>query len=214
MPAEPVPLIGSVSWLSVRNTVRRRAIVSSSSAMNSGSMCPSSGRASAATASGYGFDGPGPEQQAIGDGHAERRTVRSRHRRSGAASPERERRVSAERRAGTSAGAAGCTSGATSSPATRPRATSAAARATCVTSTSGSVDALRGRGALHGLRRVPRRLRGLARAVRVPERAVDRDRGAPRVDLVARGVGFERPRDGADVVDREVGERGVEVVES
>ena len=60
IPAEPVPLTGKVSSLVVPNTVRRRAIVSSMIPMNSGSMCPSSGRPNAATASGYGFDGPGP----------------------------------------------------------------------------------------------------------------------------------------------------------
>ena len=60
IPAEPVPLIGRVNAFSVRNTVRSRSMVSSSTWMNSGSMCPSIGRESAATASGYGFDGPGP----------------------------------------------------------------------------------------------------------------------------------------------------------
>jgi len=52
MPAEPVPLIGSVSSFSVRNTARSRSIVWSMTRMNSGSMCPSIGRPSAATASG------------------------------------------------------------------------------------------------------------------------------------------------------------------
>ena len=52
IPAEPVPLIGSVSSLSVRNTARRRSHVSSSSARKSGSRCPSSGRANASATSG------------------------------------------------------------------------------------------------------------------------------------------------------------------
>ena len=63
MPADPVPLTGNVSGLVVRKTVRRRAIVSSMIPRNSGSMCPSIGRPSAATASGYGFDGPGPSSR-------------------------------------------------------------------------------------------------------------------------------------------------------
>ena len=63
MPAEPVPLIGNVSAFSVRKTVRRRAMISSRIARNSGSRCPSIGRASAATTSGYGFDGPGPSSR-------------------------------------------------------------------------------------------------------------------------------------------------------
>ena len=54
---------GTSARSSVRKTVRRRAIVSSMIAMNSGSMCPSIGRPSAATASGYGFDGPGPSSR-------------------------------------------------------------------------------------------------------------------------------------------------------
>ena len=76
------------------------------------------------------------------------------------------------------------TSARTSSPATRPRATSAAARATCVTSSSGrrmpwaaaiwrTVCVMDERGA--------RRESG---AVRAPEDAVDRQRDAPCLDLV------------------------------
>ena len=72
MPADPVPLIGTVSAFFVRNTLRRRSIVSSSSARNSGSRCPRTGRVSAATASGYGFDGPGPSKRRSLCGIAER----------------------------------------------------------------------------------------------------------------------------------------------
>src|SRR5439155_8071066 len=60
MPAEPVPEIGNVSGLLVRNTWRRRSHVSSSSATNSGSRCPSIGRIRASCTSGYGLQGPGP----------------------------------------------------------------------------------------------------------------------------------------------------------
>jgi hypothetical protein len=60
MPADPVPEIGSVIGLAVRNTVRSRSHVSSRMATNAGSRCPSIGRASASTASGYGLQGPGP----------------------------------------------------------------------------------------------------------------------------------------------------------
>ena len=52
MPAEPVPEIGSVMALEVRKTVRSRAQVSSRMSTNSGSRCPSIGRARASTASG------------------------------------------------------------------------------------------------------------------------------------------------------------------
>src|SRR5262245_58541773 len=60
IPAEPVPETGRVMGLAVRNTVRSRSQVSSSTATNSGSRWPSMGRARAATASGYGLQGPGP----------------------------------------------------------------------------------------------------------------------------------------------------------
>src|SRR5262249_42772192 len=76
MPAEPVPESGSVKVFSVRNTVRSRAIVSSSTARNSGSMCPSSGRANAAVASGYGFDGPGPSSRRGASGTRRRYVIR------------------------------------------------------------------------------------------------------------------------------------------
>ena len=60
MPADPVPLIGSVSAFSVRKTRRSRSAISSSTSRNSGSRCPSTGRWNASITSGYGFDGPGP----------------------------------------------------------------------------------------------------------------------------------------------------------
>ena len=52
IPAEPVPLSGSVRALAVRKTARSRSHVSSSTARNSVSRWPSRGRASAATTSG------------------------------------------------------------------------------------------------------------------------------------------------------------------
>ena len=60
MPADPVPLTGSVRAFDVRNTRRSRSFVSSSMRRNSGSRWPSTGAASAMVTSGYGFDGPGP----------------------------------------------------------------------------------------------------------------------------------------------------------
>src|SRR5437879_6094344 len=60
IPADPVPLIGSVSALVVRKTARRRSQVSSSTDKNSGSRWPSIGRVIASTTSGYGLHGPGP----------------------------------------------------------------------------------------------------------------------------------------------------------
>ena len=66
-------------------------------------------------------------------------------------------------------------------------------------------------GALHGLRGVPRGACRVTRAVRVTQRAVDGDRRVPRVDLVARGVAGERPRDVVDVVGGELLEGGVEL---
>ena len=66
-------------------------------------------------------------------------------------------------------------------------------------------------GALHRLRGVPRGACGVPGAVRVTEGAVDRDRGLPRVDLVADGVAGERRRDAVDVVDGEVAESVVEL---
>ena len=52
MPADPVPLTGKVSALAVSKTRRSRSQVSSSSARNSGSRCPRSGRARAEVTSG------------------------------------------------------------------------------------------------------------------------------------------------------------------
>ena len=52
IPAEPVPLTGNVSVLSVRYTARNRSHVSSRMARNSGSRCPSMGRVKAETTSG------------------------------------------------------------------------------------------------------------------------------------------------------------------
>ena len=66
MPAEPVPLIGSVRALSVPNTTRRRSHVSSSTTRKSGSRWPSRGPASAIVTTGYGFDGPGPMSKRSG----------------------------------------------------------------------------------------------------------------------------------------------------
>ena len=63
MPAEPVPLIGSVSVFSVRNAARSRSPISSSTARKSGSRWPSTGRWNASITSGYGFDGPGPSSK-------------------------------------------------------------------------------------------------------------------------------------------------------
>ena len=61
MPAEPVPLIGSVSGFAVRNTVRSRSHVSSSTREELGvEMAEHRVRASASTTSGYGLQGPGP----------------------------------------------------------------------------------------------------------------------------------------------------------
>ena len=61
MPAEPVPLIGSVSAVvgAEHRDAAARA-VSSRMARKSGSRWPSSGRANASTTSGYGLLGPGP----------------------------------------------------------------------------------------------------------------------------------------------------------
>ena len=50
------------------------------------------------------------------------------------------------------------------------------------------------------------RVRGFAAAVRVAQRAVDGDRGAPGVDFVTRGLALERTCDGVDVVGREPAE--------
>ena len=66
MPAEPVPLIGSVSVFAVRNTARSRSPISSSTTRKSGSRCPSTGRWNASITSGYGFDGPGPSNSRSG----------------------------------------------------------------------------------------------------------------------------------------------------
>ena len=66
MPAEPVPLIGSVSVLSVRNAARSRSPISSSTTRKSGSRWPSTGRWNASITSGYGFDGPGPSNSRSG----------------------------------------------------------------------------------------------------------------------------------------------------
>ena len=66
IPAEPVPLIGSVSAFAVWNTARSRSAISSSTTRKSGSRWPRTGRWNASITSGYGFDGPGPEQQPIG----------------------------------------------------------------------------------------------------------------------------------------------------
>ena len=68
MPAEPVPLIGNVSGLSVRNTCRSRSHVSSSSATNSGSRWPSIGRAERLGDLGVGVAGAGTHEDAVGDG--------------------------------------------------------------------------------------------------------------------------------------------------
>ena len=73
----------------------------------------------------------------------------------------------------------------------------------------GELHAVRLGGALHGLRGVPRGACRVTRAVRVAERAVDGDRRVPGVDLVARGVAGERPRDVVDVVGGELLEGGV-----
>ena len=55
---------------SVRKTVRRRAIVSSMIARNSGSMCPSIGRRERGDRLGVRVRRAGPEQQTVGDRHA------------------------------------------------------------------------------------------------------------------------------------------------
>ena len=60
IPAEPVPLMGSVSELMVTKTLRSRSLVLSSSSRNWGSRWPKTGPASAMATSGYGFEGPGP----------------------------------------------------------------------------------------------------------------------------------------------------------
>ena len=60
MPADPVADRGKVRGLSVLKTARRRSLVSSRSAMNSGSRWPSTGRPKASMTSGYGLPGPGP----------------------------------------------------------------------------------------------------------------------------------------------------------
>ena len=51
---------GMEASFAVLKTVRRRSQVSSSAWRKSGSRCPSMGRPSASTASGYGLLGPGP----------------------------------------------------------------------------------------------------------------------------------------------------------
>ena len=147
----------------------------------------------------------GTEQQTVGDRHAAEPTVPRVPATAVLASD------SEDDETGTSAGGAGAPRARTSSPAVMPRATSAAARATCVTSTSGSCDAVRLGDALHGLRGVPRGAGRVTRAVRVTERAVDGDGRVPRVDFVARGVAGERPRDVVDVVDGELLQGGVEL---
>ena len=60
MPAEPVPLIGSVSVLSVRNASAEPIGDLVEHDEEVGSRCPSTGRWNASMTSGYGFDGPGP----------------------------------------------------------------------------------------------------------------------------------------------------------
>src|SRR5262249_24585882 len=67
------------------------------------------------------------------------------------------------------------------------------------------------RAALHDLGRVPGGTGRETCPVAVAQGTVDGDHRSPRVELVARGVGVERPRDGADVVDGESGERLFEV---
>ena len=60
MPADPVPLTGSVSALPVAKTRRSRSFVSSSRSRNWGSRWPRTGPARAMATSGYGLEGPGP----------------------------------------------------------------------------------------------------------------------------------------------------------
>ena len=62
MPAEPVAESGSVRRFSVPHTARRPSHALSMISRNRGSRWPSSGRASASVASGYGLVGPGPNR--------------------------------------------------------------------------------------------------------------------------------------------------------
>src|SRR6266511_5519002 len=208
MPAEPVPLIGSVSALRVRNTVRSRAIVSSSSARNSGSMCPSNGRASAAVASGYGFDGPGPRRsRSLGTTSRILRagvleTARRQFDTYGSPERESDRREDggpvlgeeAHDRAGRRPRdeAAGHVGGGARDP-----------RDVGVgEGDPGSLGRL-----LHGVRGVTSGVRGLPRATGVAQHLVDRDRGPPPVDLVGERVGSQRGGDAPQLVGVQVSKR-------
>ena len=69
MPAEPVPLRGRVKGFAVANTCRRRSLVASRRARNSGSRCPRTGRARACGHLGIGIGGTRAHQQAVGNRH-------------------------------------------------------------------------------------------------------------------------------------------------
>ncbi len=69
MPADPVPLIGSVNALAVRNTVRSRSHVSSSTVRNSGSRWPSIGLRQRLDDLGVRVARARPHEDAIGHGH-------------------------------------------------------------------------------------------------------------------------------------------------
>ena len=89
MPAEPVPLTGKVSGLAVAKTCRRRSLVASRMAKNSGSRCPRTGPARAWATSGYGLEGPGPinRRSEIGTGASWQNLARLRQRAPGQTAP-------------------------------------------------------------------------------------------------------------------------------
>ncbi len=68
MPADPVPLIGNVSALSVRNTDRNRSHVSSRIVRNSGSRWPSIGLVERVDDLRIGVARTGTHEDAIDDG--------------------------------------------------------------------------------------------------------------------------------------------------
>ena len=174
-------------------------------------MCPSSGRPSAAVASGYGFDGPGPSSRrsVIGirrayatprltpflaacaaDAATRRRDARSEVTRCGRRSPRVEEELArwadacGRRRAPRRSRRRGARDAVTSSSgSSMPRGRGGAARL--------ATPACRGPG-------------GLPRARGVTERTVDGDGGPPPVDLVGRRSMVERLRDAVHVVTGQV----------
>ena len=126
MPAEPVPLIGSVSaFVGAEDGAQARHRLVHAPRGTRGPCARAAGGASAAVASGYGFDGPGPSSRRSVIGIRGAYATATGDRRVAVARQSERRR----RRRRTSAQQPAAHRSRRRRPATRPRATSAAARA-------------------------------------------------------------------------------------